>query len=70
MVFSIQEKLKIDALLDKTGIPELEIGMPALSDPEAEDARIICMNGFNFKSLGWCRAKKHDIDMAYKTKCD
>ena len=45
VVFSIQEKLKIAALLDKTGIPELEIGMPAISDSEAEDARIICMNG-------------------------
>ncbi len=70
VVFSLHEKLKIAQMLDKVGIPEVEIGMPAMSENETTDARIICTAGFQFRSLGWCRANKQDIDCAAKAKCD
>ncbi len=69
VVFSLQEKLKIAEMLDKTGVPEIEIGMPGMSEREASDIRMLCNAGFRFKSLGWCRAKKKDIDAACNAHC-
>ncbi len=70
VVFTIEEKLRIASLLDQVGIPELEIGMPAVSKQDADDIYTICTSGFKFKSLGWCRGKEKDIDQALKAKCD
>jgi homocitrate synthase NifV len=67
VVFHINEKLHIADLLDKTGIPELEIGTPAIGNREIEEMKIIAESGFNFKTLAWCRAIKADIDGAVKS---
>jgi homocitrate synthase NifV len=68
--FSRKEKLLIAELLDKTGIPELEIGTPAMGCSEIADMEAIVNAGFNFKTLAWCRATKKDIDDAIKTGVD
>jgi len=65
--FTRKEKLKIAELLNKMGIPELEIGTPAMGSDEVADMRAIVKAGFNFKTLAWCRATKNDIDAAIKT---
>jgi len=65
--FTRKEKLQIAELLDKMGIPELEIGTPAMGSDEVADMRAIVNAGFNFKTLAWCRATKNDIDVAIKT---
>jgi homocitrate synthase NifV len=65
--FTRKEKLHIAELLDKTGIPELEIGTPAMGCDEVADMRAIVKADFNFKTLAWCRATKKDIDAAIKT---
>ena len=65
--FTRKEKLQIAELLDKMGIPELEIGTPAMGCEEVADMRAIVNAGFNFKTLAWCRATKKDIDAAIKT---
>jgi homocitrate synthase NifV len=68
--FTRKDKLEIAELLDKTGIPELEIGTPAMGSNEVADMRAIVKAGFNFKTLAWCRATKKDIDAAIKTCAD
>lgn len=68
--FTLKEKHGIAELLDKTGIPELEIGTPAMGTGEIADMRAIVNAGFNFKTLAWCRATKKDIDAAIKTGVD
>jgi len=65
--FTRKEKLQIAELLDQMGIPELEIGTPAMGNDEIADMRAIVNAGFNFKTLAWCRAAKKDIDAAIKT---
>jgi len=65
--FTRKEKLQIAELLDKMGIPELEIGTPAMGCEEVADMCAIVNAGFNFKTLAWCRATKNDIDAAIKT---
>jgi len=64
VVFSLQEKIRIAALLNGAGIPEIEIGTPAMGETEIRDIRTICDMGFNFKTLSWCRATKNDIRSA------
>jgi len=68
VVFSLKEKLRIAELLDKAGVPELEIGTPAIGHDEIEVMQAIVNAGFKFKTLAWCRAKVEDIDAARKTK--
>jgi len=68
--FTRKEKLRIAELLDQMGIPELEIGTPAMGSDEIADMRAIVNAGFNFKTLAWCRATKNDIDAAIKTGVD
>jgi len=64
VVFSLSEKIRIAALLDGAGVPEIEIGTPAIGETEMNDIRTICEMGFGFKTLSWCRAKKNDIRSA------
>ena len=68
--FTRKEKMVIAELLDKTGIPELEIGTPAMGSEEIEDMKAIVGAGFNFRTLAWCRATKNDIDAAIKAGVD
>ena len=66
VVFSLQEKIRIAALLNGAGVPEIEIGTPAMGETEIKDIRTLCGMGFDFKTLSWCRATKNDIRSAYK----
>jgi len=68
--FTRDEKLRIAVLLEETGIPELEVGTPAMGHEEIEDIRAIAGAGFRFKTLAWCRAVKKDIDAAIKCGTD
>ena len=64
VAFSLPEKIRIAALLDGAGVPEVEIGTPAMSETEVHNIRTICEMGFGFKTLSWCRANKNDIRAA------
>ncbi|MDD3078361.1 MAG: pyruvate carboxyltransferase [Paludibacter sp.] len=70
VVFSLAEKIRIADMLDSTGIPEIEIGIPAMGEKEIRDIRQICSMGFDFKTLSWCRANKNDILNATKAGTD
>ncbi len=67
VVFHLDEKLHIAALLEKTNIPEVEVGTPAIGKQEIDDIKTIVNAGFNFKTLAWCRASKADIDAAVQS---
>lgn len=64
VVFSLPEKIRIAALLNGAGVPEIEIGTPAIGEKEIQDIRTIVDMGFDFKTLSWCRATKNDIRSA------
>jgi len=66
VVFGLNEKIRIAELLDDIGVPEIEIGTPAMGAKEISDIRTICKIGFDFKTLAWCRASKADIQSAIK----
>jgi len=67
VVFSLPERLRIAALLDGAGVPELEVGTPAMGIAEMDAIRTICGMGFSFKTLVWCRATEDDLLKACKS---
>lgn len=67
VVFDLQEKLRIAELLERAGIPEVELGTPAIGKQDIEEMKILVREGYKFKTLSWCRATKLDIDAAMLT---
>ncbi|PWE00561.1 homocitrate synthase/isopropylmalate synthase family protein [Marinilabilia rubra] len=67
VVFSLEEKIRIASTLDAAGVPELEVGTPAISDEEIAHIKRIIDQGFNFRSACWARAMEADILLSAKT---
>lgn len=61
VAFSLKEKITLAGLLDETGVPELEIGIPAMGKTAIREIRAIGGMGFSFNTLSWCRAVEQDI---------
>jgi homocitrate synthase NifV len=61
VAFSIDEKVEIATFLDEIGIHELEVGIPAMGQEEAQAIAAINDRGLKTQLLGWNRAVKSDI---------
>ncbi|ARV60555.1 homocitrate synthase [Nostocales cyanobacterium HT-58-2] len=61
IAFNVEEKIAIATLLDMMGVQELEVGIPAMGQDEAESIKTIAHLGLNAKLLGWNRANLSDI---------
>lgn len=64
VAFSLYEKLQIARQLDALGVPELEVGIPAMGSEEREDIRALGALGLNAGLLGWCRMHPADLRAA------
>ncbi|KAM3095670.1 homocitrate synthase [Phormidesmis sp. 146-12] len=61
IAFNIEEKIAIATFLNSIGVQELEVGIPAMGQEEAEAIRAIAHLGLKAKLLGWNRANLSDI---------
>ncbi|MEH2015139.1 homocitrate synthase [Nostoc sp.] len=61
VAFNLEEKVAIAKFLDAIGIPELEVGIPAMGDEEIRAITAISNLGLQAKLLGWNRAVISDI---------
>ncbi|MCS6814201.1 MAG: homocitrate synthase [Cyanobacteria bacterium] len=61
IAFNLEEKIAIAVFLDAIGVPELEVGIPAMGRDEVEAIRAIVNLGLKAKLLGWNRANRADI---------
>ncbi len=61
VAFQLQEKVAIATLLDEIGVPEIEVGIPAMGDVEVEAIQAILNLGLNADLLGWNRAVRSDL---------
>lgn len=62
VAFTLQEKVAIAILMDEIGIQELEVGIPAMGNSEAEAISTINKLGLRAELLGWNRAVKSDVE--------
>jgi len=62
VAFSLSEKIAIARQFDALGVPELEIGIPAMGEVERESIRAIADLKLNANLVVWCRM--HDSDLA------
>lgn len=61
VAFSLQEKIDIASQLDILGVPELEIGIPAMGIEERESIKAIADLDLNAHLLVWCRMRSDDL---------
>ncbi len=64
VVFNTHEKLEIAMALDRIGIDEIEVGIPAMGEQACEDIRKIAGLHPTCLLSCWCRADKKDIEAA------
>lgn len=61
VAFTVEEKLAIARLLAEIGVPELEIGIPAMGGDEAQAIQQIVRAGLPAQLLGWNRCRIEDV---------
>jgi homocitrate synthase NifV len=68
VAFTLDEKLAIARALDLAGVPEMEVGIPAMGEEECESIRAVAALGLNATLIAWCRM--HDDDLAAALGCN
>ena len=61
VAFSLSEKIAIARQFDALGVPELEIGIPAMGDVEREAIRAVADLKLNANLVVWCRMRDDDL---------
>jgi homocitrate synthase NifV len=61
VAFTREEKVAIARDLDAAGVPELEVGIPAMGEEERESIRAVRAAGVRARLVLWCRM--HDGDL-------
>lgn len=64
VAFSLDEKTDIARRLDALGVPELEIGIPAMGDVERESIRAVASLELHAHLMVWSRMHRDDIALA------
>ena len=67
VAFTTSEKLAIARALDTAGVPEMEVGIPAMGAEEQSDIRAIVALGLAARPIAWCRMREDDLAAARAT---
>jgi homocitrate synthase NifV len=61
VAFSLQEKLEIASHLSAIGVPELEVGIPAMGEAERDSIRAVAALRLPSRLMVWSRMNRQDI---------
>lgn len=64
VAFTLDEKLAIARALDGAGVPEMEVGIPAMGVEECDSIRAVVAERLAATPIAWCRLRRDDIDLA------
>jgi len=64
VAFWVDEKLAIARALAQAGVPEIEVGTPAMGMHEIAAIRAIVAAELPLRSIAWCRMRTDDVDAA------
>jgi len=67
VAFTLSEKLAIARALDLSGVPEMEVGIPAMGGDEITSIRTLVDAGLSARLIAWCRM--HDTDLEAARAC-
>ena len=70
VAFTDDEKLAIARALDEAGVPEMEIGVPAMGGHELELIRSISRLGLKARTMVWARMRDEDLADALRCEAD
>ncbi|WP_027183198.1 homocitrate synthase [Desulfovibrio inopinatus] len=70
VAFSLQERMEIAATLSRAGVPELEVGIPAMGRQEQEEIRALAEMDLPSRLVVWCRMHEDDLKAAARCHID
>ncbi|MHB0952090.1 MAG: homocitrate synthase [Allorhizobium sp.] len=67
VAFSLSEKLGMAEALAAAGVPEIEVGTPAMGEDEIAAIRAVVSLNLPMRVMAWCRMSEPDLDAALRS---
>jgi homocitrate synthase NifV len=64
VAFTLEERLQIASALAAAGVPEIEVGIPAMGLREQDEIRAMSALGLPARLIAWCRMHNDDLQAA------